>query len=643
MSSASMIKKSVQEVLGTQKPHSSVSDHIDRLCGESYQDEEYGELPELVTAIKLQPATGTAEASRSIRKKLKYGSVHAQKRAIFVLGALVANCGTRFQQTFADERLVHTIKLTSSDPLVDLTVRKKLMRLLYSWALQFKSDPQMAAVARLYTACGGGQKSAAQLRSEAAELVRKREEAAAKEQSERAERKAAERRAKQEEKDKALAKKLQDQERAKNRSTRTPAANFNFEKEKPAIQTTLAQASQLSTALVNALQLVNRDKESVETNTRVQDYLGKVKAERKRVVRYIQLVQQHEETLGALIAANDQVLLALQLYDKLSKPPELDSDDEIAASFGADGKYVASDAEIELVRKRIAEAGAHGDSANLFGDEAPGQSNQQLLINPLTAQFSGASASTRDPDRMGELEKLQYVQRARLERHESYRSSAYGNEQELSGVSRDLMDLNFDDDDSAQPRHPSASSSSRAGGLPPSLEPRRTASATAAAQAHAASSSPNSRNYPSNTAVFSDESDSEFEFDDPRMNTRDAAHGGANGRSGPSSLAQQWTGTSDSTNLTEEEWARISSRRPQIGPGHEYVPGPRDDEGGYEAYDDEYQDGEGDDDAGLGEDEDDPFADEPPPARPAAPPFGKQTQGGGPARPTAQRQPFAAV
>ncbi|KAK0543387.1 hypothetical protein OC846_001012 [Tilletia horrida] len=621
--------KSVQEALGNQKPHSSVSDHIDRLCTERYEEEEYGELPELVTAIKLQPATGTAEASRSIRKKLKYGSVHAQKRAIFVLGALVANGGTRFQQSFADERLVHTIKLTSSDPLIDLTVRKRLMRLLYSWAVQFKSDPAMSQVARLYTACGGGQKSAAQLRSEAAELVRKREEAAAKEQKERADRKAAALRTKQEEKDKAIAQKLQDKERAKNRSTGTRTV-FNFEKEKPAIQATLAQASQLSTALVNALQLVNRDKESVETNTRVQEYLGKVKAERKRVVRYIQLVQQHEETVGALIAANDQVLLALQLYDKLSKPPELDSDDEIAASFGADGKYVASDAEIELVRQRIASAGAHAPSGNLFDDgytedENTGASSSRhqgsgSLIAPITAQYSGASA--RDPDRMGELEKLQYIQRARLERHHSYRSAAYDDEDDRGGegassISRDLMDLNFDDDDVS---YPSVSSAAHGGALPPSLEPRRTPAAAAAAAAH-------QQTYSSPTAgrVLSDESDSEYEFDDPALSRRQVSGSAQHdSRYGQQPVASQWTGTSDATNVTEEEWARIASRQPQIGPGHEYVPSHID--GG---------------DAGEDYDDDDPFADEPPPARPAAPPFGKSTSSSGSGY--AQRQPYADI
>jgi hypothetical protein len=52
------------------------------------------------------------------------------------------------------------------------------------------------------------------------------------------------------------------------------------------ILSTLATSQQAATALVNALQHVNREKESVTVNERVQLYLGRVKVERKKVVRY---------------------------------------------------------------------------------------------------------------------------------------------------------------------------------------------------------------------------------------------------------------------------------------------------------------------------------------------------------------------
>lgn len=59
--------------------------------------------------------------------------------------------------------------------------------------------------------------------------------------------------------------------------------------EKPVILSTLATSQQAATALVNALQHVNREKESVTVNERVQMYLERVKVERKKVVRYSEL------------------------------------------------------------------------------------------------------------------------------------------------------------------------------------------------------------------------------------------------------------------------------------------------------------------------------------------------------------------
>lgn len=83
-------------------------------------------------------------------------------------------------------------------------------------------------------------------------------------------------------------------------------------------------------SLINALQHVNREQESVTTNARVVECLIKCKAERKVLIRYIQLVENDSsgEYIGALLATNEQVLTALALYDRMSKPVELDSDDE---------------------------------------------------------------------------------------------------------------------------------------------------------------------------------------------------------------------------------------------------------------------------------------------------------------------------
>lgn len=382
-------------------------------------------------------ASGPAEASRCARKKLKYGSVHGQKRAITILGALVENCSPRFQSSFADERLINQIKLTAADTLVDASVRRKLMRLLLSWQIMFSKEPSMRVVAGLYMACGGGrakqEREAQRKRSEAEELLRKQEEARKREMQIRMDRKTAER--------------LQKEEDKKNKKNKTAVRGqprrFDYEQEKPKILNHLAVSSRSATNLVNALQHVNREKESVTVNSRVQQCLSVVKNERKQLVRYIQLVQD-EEMVGALIEANERIVMALSLYDKLSKPSTSDSEDEDGATRGAarlidagtqsrptaEQRAAAEEAEIEAVRKRL-----EGEN---FDDPSHGWE--------------------------GELEKLQFKQRRGIDRHNSRRNvPTLGAGAGPGSAVKDLLDLDFDD----------TTSSMSAG---PSLRPNRQAS-----------------------------------------------------------------------------------------------------------------------------------------------------------------------
>lgn len=97
-----------------------------------------------------------------------------------------------------------------------------------------------------------------------------------------------------------------EKERAKNQPKRPP---FNFEKEKPQILVSIANASQAAINLTNAckvggigqsaavvqsftmivLQLVDRKKDRLQENLRVQDNLEKAKMARRPIIRYIQV------------------------------------------------------------------------------------------------------------------------------------------------------------------------------------------------------------------------------------------------------------------------------------------------------------------------------------------------------------------
>jgi LAS seventeen-binding protein 5 len=182
----------------------------------------------------------------------------------------------------------------SSDPLTDERVKKRLVSLFGSWHRQFKDDPSMRTVAGLYATIRPSHKlntslgqnlSSVGMNTEAAER--------AKRQKEKEDRKAKEREAEEEKRKQKQAQKEAAWNRTKPNKQRKP---FNFEQEKPVILTSIANASQCSNNLVNALKLVNREKESIEENARVQETLAAAKAARKQVVRYIQVICRGEST-----------------------------------------------------------------------------------------------------------------------------------------------------------------------------------------------------------------------------------------------------------------------------------------------------------------------------------------------------------
>lgn len=108
------------------------------------------------------------------------------------------------------------------------------------------------------------------------------------------------------------------EDRKKGKLPKTARPRFNFEKEKPAIMQSVATAIQSASSLVNACRLVNRETENVTQNPNVQDKLDKAKAARRTVVRYIQQVTD-EEYVGTLLDANEKIVEAIQLYDKVRK------------------------------------------------------------------------------------------------------------------------------------------------------------------------------------------------------------------------------------------------------------------------------------------------------------------------------------
>jgi hypothetical protein len=126
----------------------------------------------------------TKEAARAIRKKLKYGNVHRQIRALVILRALTENGSKGFRVNWANEQLVSRLKEMASDvgclhtpsigltlqSLLDPKVKKRLILVFHAWSIQYavsrspgevcaltvQDEPRMQQVANLYRQYGGG-------------------------------------------------------------------------------------------------------------------------------------------------------------------------------------------------------------------------------------------------------------------------------------------------------------------------------------------------------------------------------------------------------------------------------------------------------------------------------------------------------
>lgn len=93
---------------------------------------------------------------------------------------------------------------------------------------------------------------------------------------------------------------------------------FDFEKAKPKIIEEVALATQSANNLVNTLRLINTSKDDWEIDMRrnrtIQQMHQRCEEEKKKIVRYARLVED-EEWIGTLLAANEDLLKALDMYD----------------------------------------------------------------------------------------------------------------------------------------------------------------------------------------------------------------------------------------------------------------------------------------------------------------------------------------
>lgn len=346
------------------KPYTAISVHVEQLTSETYEEDDLAGIPDLLEVVKLQ-ATGPAEVSRALRKKLKYGSVHRQLRALTILDGLLQNGGQRLQrQILGDPPLQERLRIAAIDPLSDPDVRTKCKTLFGQWVASASDQPGLDGAKHLYNQLPKKKQQPVQQRREQSKVLRETEELARRDQEEMA---------------RARSNSLAPEPASPSASRKNSATPitlsssstfgtnkvkkdkkgknklFSLEKERPAILQAIAGSSVASSNLNNALKLVNREQKRVGDDPEVMKRFETCKNLRRQILRYIQFVET-EELLGGLIDANERLIGSLMAFEVMDKSVDDDSDSELeeAAHLSRKEKQ-REDAAVRDAEKRFAD------------------------------------------------------------------------------------------------------------------------------------------------------------------------------------------------------------------------------------------------------------------------------------------------
>ncbi|KAG5984015.1 hypothetical protein E4U55_006380 [Claviceps digitariae] len=345
----------------SKKPYSAITVTIENLTAESYAPDDLSGLPDLVEVIKIQ-ATGPTEAARAIRKKLKYGTIHRQIRALVLLDGLIQNAGPSFQRCFADEPLLERLRVCATSGLSDPAVKVKCAELFREWA-QYGATPGLERVARLHRELPKRKVAMTQERSK---VIQETENPFGDDEEEEEQEQEAERARALGQRHAAAAasssspsspkghhhdawssmaaavdkanmmkapssSKSNSSKKSKSKSKNKPRKAFNLEEEKEKMKSVIAEASIASIGLMNSLQTINRERERVSENGTAVQHFEACKTLRRRILRYIHQIES-EQWLGSLLHANDELVYSLMAFEQLDQSIEADSDsdDELA-------------------------------------------------------------------------------------------------------------------------------------------------------------------------------------------------------------------------------------------------------------------------------------------------------------------------
>lgn len=355
--------------LSDNKPYTAVTSTIDRLTTDQYEIDDISEVVELIEVIKIQ-WTGPTEAARAIRKKLKYGSPHAQLRALTILEALVSNGGRQLAPLYNDDQLLERLRLiatsqqsqtttsSSGSGAVNSKVRRRMQSMFIGWRDELKDVKECSRLAQLYT-CLPKQRARAQSdvrgsrHATPAESSRHRDRDDDSDGGRKQDRNEGYSGDRDRDRERLKARLREEKPQSRSRSMvndksswgssrrRRRSSNLNTDinivKEAPKIKELLAESGTAATNLQNVLQHINIERELACDNRKAVELFNKAKSLRHKVLKYIHNVQS-EEYIGPLIHANEELVNALKQYEKKSLYPEenYNTDDDSGSDSDSD-------------------------------------------------------------------------------------------------------------------------------------------------------------------------------------------------------------------------------------------------------------------------------------------------------------------
>ena len=341
------------------KPYTAISVHVEQLTSETYEEDDLAGIPELLEVVKLQ-STGPPEVSRALRKKLKYGSVHRQLRALTILDGLLQNGGQRLQRAIlTDPPLQERLRIAAIDPVTDQEVRTKCRTLFGQWVASSTIEPGLEGAKALYNQLPKKKQQTEKQRRDQSKVLRETEEAAHHDEDEEDIRRA---------RASSIAEPAASSSRSRpgislgtsstfankvKKDKKNKTKSFSLEKERPAILQAIAGSSVASSNLNNALKLVNRENKRVSEDAEVMKRFETCKNLRRQILRYIQFVET-DELLGGLIDANERLVTSLMVFEVMDKSMDDDSDSEM------------EEAAHQSRQQRMADASAIRDAEKKF-------------------------------------------------------------------------------------------------------------------------------------------------------------------------------------------------------------------------------------------------------------------------------------